>query len=184
MDEKVSQPPASPTQGVEPAPKPGLRQEAVVQTDDYDPLVSCLHYITTKFGMPFSRMGTLAGLPLDDKGRLTVQQFARAATRSGLTASVVRKKPTKVAPMIVPFIALLGNGDAAVVISINRKNKSLQLVFPASSNTIHEVSFSWLEKRSSGHLIYVTREIVDKEAGTKRDGTAKKRHWFWSPMLS
>ena len=184
MDEKVPQPPAGPAQGIRPAPKPRLRQEATVHTDDYDPLVSCLHYIATKFGMPFSRKGTLAGLPLDDDGRLTVQQFARAATRSGLTASVVRKKPTKVAPMVVPFIALLANGDAAVVTSINRKNKSLELVFPASSNTTREVSFSWLKKRSSGHIIYVTREFVDKETGTKRDGAAKKRHWFWSPMLS
>ncbi len=161
-----------------------MRQEATGHTDNYDPLISCLQHIATKFGMPFSRMGTLAGLPLDDEGRLTVQQFARAATRCGLTARVVRKKPTKVAPMIVPFIALLASGDAAVVTSISRKNKSLQLVFPASSNATREVSFSWLQKRSSGHVIYVTRELVEKETGAKQDDSAKKRHWFWSPMLS
>ncbi|MGI9291307.1 MAG: hypothetical protein ACR2QG_08525, partial [Gammaproteobacteria bacterium] len=134
MDKKVSPAPARPAQNIEPGKEPVTRQEATGRTDDYDPLVSCLQYITTNFGMPFSRKGTLAGLPLDDEGRLTVQQFARAATRSGLTASVVRKKPTKVAPMIVPFIALLANGDAAVVTSITRKKKSLQLVVLATSD--------------------------------------------------
>jgi ATP-binding cassette subfamily C protein LapB len=161
-----------------------MRHDAAKDTPRFDPLLACLDYITTLFGMPFSSHGTIAGLPLDDNGRLTLKHFARAATRSGLTASVVRKKPTTVAPMIVPFIAILANGDAAVITSISKKSKSLKLVFPASSSITREVSFSWLEKRSTGHVVYVTREFVSNDATAKSSASTKKRHWFWSPMMS
>ncbi|MGB7205685.1 MAG: hypothetical protein WBD37_09465, partial [Anderseniella sp.] len=99
MDKKVTQKP------VQAPSRPVMRVDANASQQPYDPLVSCLQHITARFGMPFSWQGTIAGLPLDDNGRLNLQQFARAATRSGLTASVVRKKPSSVAPMIVPFIA-------------------------------------------------------------------------------
>ncbi|MGB7204602.1 MAG: type I secretion system permease/ATPase, partial [Anderseniella sp.] len=78
----------------------------------------------------------------------------------------------------------LSNGDAAVITEINKKAKSVKLVFPASTSTSHEVSFSWLEKRSSGYVIYITREMLNKDATGKPADTTGKRHWFWSPMLS
>ncbi len=179
MDTKVQHTPAQ-TAPVRPV-KRGQSTAATVAA--YDPLLSCLEYITSIFAMPFSRQGAVAGIPLDEAGRLPLKQFARAATRSGLTGSVVRKKPTSVAPMVVPYIALLKDGEAAVVTSIDRKSKSLTLVFPASSRNSHSVSFAWLQKRTTGHVVYVTREFV-ADSSDRKTGQNRKRHWFWSPMLT
>ena len=150
----------------------------------YDPLLACLETIAGRLSVPFSRAGALAGLPLE-AGVLSLEMMPRAASRMGLTTRLLRKSPTRVAPMVVPFIAVLEEGDAAVVTHLDPTRKVARVIFAASAPDERQVPFDWLEERANGLVVYVTAAAAGAAAepgpGAPRQ---RPRHWFWSPVLA
>ena len=64
----------------------GLREDLL----HHDPLLDCLVELTRIHARPSTRAALVAGLPLE-KGSLTPSLFARAASRAGLAAKLVRR---------------------------------------------------------------------------------------------
>ena len=64
----------------------GVREDIL----HHDPLLDCLVELTRIHGRPSTRAALIAGLPLE-KGVLPPSLFARAASRAGLSAKVVRR---------------------------------------------------------------------------------------------
>lgn len=163
-------------------PEIDLQSKTEKTGDNYDPLLSCLEYIATSIPQPFSRSGAVIGLPLKN-GCLSIDLLSRAATRMGLSARVVKRKVVRAPTIVVPFIVLFDNGDAAVVVEKDVRNKSFKVVFPANSNEIREVSYKWLAGKSSGHLVYISAAssgVSKPDASTKTTATG---HWFWATVL-
>lgn len=155
------------------------RQEALARQDD--PLLAALDHVARRMGLPFSPGSALAGLPLRD-GRLTVDLFPRAAARAGLAVRLVRRKPSKVPSMVVPFIVLFANGDAGVVTEKAQGRGRAKVVFPNVSDTARSVSLRQLDREGSGYVLYIAAEEETDAAGAEPATGRRKGHWLWSTV--
>jgi ATP-binding cassette subfamily C protein LapB len=81
-----------------------------------DQLLSCLVIMTRIFGSPKSPAALATGLPIGDEG-MTPDLFLRAADRSGLSASQLKRKLDQVDKMSLPAVLLLKNRKACVLLS-------------------------------------------------------------------
>lgn len=153
--------------------------------DQPDTLLACLDHLASHFGLAFSARAALAGLPLVD-GRLTPSLFPRAATRVGLDARLVRGRPSRVPAFVAPFVAIYANGDAAVVLEVDRRRKYARLVMPAASARVRKVPLRKLDDGAVGHVLYVTplsASALAETDTTVRDPASTDR-WFWPVVWS
>ncbi|PKO85114.1 MAG: type I secretion system permease/ATPase, partial [Betaproteobacteria bacterium HGW-Betaproteobacteria-12] len=79
----------------------GLREDVI----HHDPLLDCLVELTRIHGRPSTRAALVAGLPLE-KGALTPSLFARAASRAGLSAKLVRRALERIDEVLLPAVLL------------------------------------------------------------------------------
>lgn len=91
--------------------KIGVREDIL----HLDPLLDCLVELTRIHGRPSTRAALVAGLPLE-KGKLTPSLFARAASRAGLSAKVLRRPLDKIDPALLPAVLLTANDEACVLL--------------------------------------------------------------------
>ena len=146
----------------------------------YDELLDCLEMVTRSFGKPFSRVAVTAGLPLND-GKLTLDLFGRAAARVGLRARLVKRRASRVPAIVVPFIAVLSDGGACVVVSRDARSGTADVLFPGHMDAPRQVNVADLEAEASGYVFYITPEIKAHGLGGS-GGAANQGHWFWSSV--
>lgn len=148
--------------------------------DHDDPLLAALEYLCGHFGKPFSTAAALSGLPLTD-GRLTPGLVSRSADRLGLKVRLLKRKVSRVPALVAPFIVLLDDGMACVVVRKYAKGKKLKAVFPTVSRDAKTLKTAELEKDATGYVIYAAP--ADEEARDEFAREERKRargHWFWS----
>ncbi|MCH4813241.1 type I secretion system permease/ATPase [Halomonas neptunia] len=117
-----------------------------------------------------------AGLPLEE-GRLTPSVFARAASRAGMTARIVKSGLANLNPELFPVIVLLEPGRACIINAIDVKNGVAKAVFPELNEAEVEVGLNALASSYSGEAIYVRPRLrLDDNPETKKK---KGTHWFW-----
>ncbi|MDX2202845.1 MAG: type I secretion system permease/ATPase [Hyphomicrobiaceae bacterium] len=155
-----------------------VRRTAAPAGEPADPLLAALAALVNGAGGLFSAETALAGLPLVPGERLPARLFPRAAQKFGLKAEVVAKRPSQVPALVAPFIALLADGNAAVVLAIDAGKGKAQIVVPALSQQRRSVGLDALDAQASGDVILVAKDETLDATGE----TAGAGHWLWGGM--
>ncbi len=145
-----------------------------------DPLLDCLVELTRIHGRPSTRAALIAGLPLE-KGTLTPSLFARAASRSGLSAKVLRRPLEKIDSILLPAVLLTAGDQACVLLGWDETGEIARLLFPETGQGSVSMSRAELETRYTGIAIFARPHFrFDKR--TPQVGDVKLRHWFWGEL--
>lgn len=142
-----------------------------------DELLECLQTIALAHDHAVTAESLTAGLPLEE-GRLTPGVFARAASRAGMTARIVKSRLVQLNPALFPVVLLLEPGRACVLQALDLKGRRAQVIFPELGDAVSEVSLDGLAESYSGQAIYV-RPRFRFDARGPEVGTQRARHWFW-----
>lgn len=142
-----------------------------------DPLVGVLEILAEHYRKPFSANTVLHGLPLAD-GRLDIGNFADAASRLGLIAKPVFRKPSQVPGLVCPYVAPLKDGGAVVVTSRDFADKSMFVRAPQGAGR-RRIAQGELDALSAGMVIYVADRAQQEAVAGLQKGRAKG-HWLWS----
>ena len=154
----------------------GVREDVL----HLDPLLDCLVELTRIHGRPSTRAALIAGLPLE-KGTLTPSLFARAASRSGLSAKVLRRPLDKIDTVLLPAVLLTAGDQACVLLGWDESGETARLLFPETGQGSVYMARSELEARYSGIAIFARPHFrFDKR--TPQVGDVKLRHWFWGAL--
>lgn len=158
------------------AGKVGVREDIL----HLDPLLDCLVELTRIHGRPSTRAALVAGLPLEN-GRLTPSLFARAASRSGLSAKVLRRPLEKIDSVLLPAVLLTVGDEACVLLGWDESGENARLLFPETGQGSVYLSRAELQQRYSGIAIFARPHFrFDKR--TPQVGDVKLRHWFWGAL--
>ncbi|HEY1096138.1 MAG TPA: type I secretion system permease/ATPase [Alphaproteobacteria bacterium] len=166
----------------------GMRPEAVSKewmirsglVDYEDPLLSCLALMTSLLQKPISRQALKAGLPNADT-RFTPDLCIRAADRAGFSARIVQRSDiNKISGLVLPCIVLLRDGNAAVLLKIDRKTKMAELAAAETGGKIY-VSLKELAQDYIGHAIFVRPKFA---FDPRSDYHSKYdvKDWFWGTL--
>ncbi|WP_425356819.1 type I secretion system permease/ATPase [Vreelandella neptunia] len=152
------------------------RKEGQDSSLNNDELLLCLQAVARMHQHEVSSESLTAGLPLEE-GRLTPSVFARAASRAGMTARIVKSGLANLNPELFPVIVLLEPGRACIINAIDVKNGVAKAVFPELNEAEVEVGLNALASSYSGEAIYVRPRLrLDDNPETKKK---KGTHWFW-----
>ncbi|MEM8686292.1 MAG: type I secretion system permease/ATPase [Pseudomonadota bacterium] len=169
---QASAPAAKNSGKIIPAPAPAEQRD--------DPLLSCLEYVTGHYGKAFSAEAALNGLPIRND-QLSADLLIRAAERLGFKAQLLKRKVARVPALVAPFIVLLNDGTACVVLRKTNRGRKVQVVFPSVSKSRKTLKTSELEKTASGYVFYITpadAEATEDALPSSRE--VERGHWFWS----
>ncbi len=156
--------------------KPGVREDLL----HHDPLLDCLVELTRIHGRPSTRAALVAGLPLEN-GTLTPSLFARAASRSGLSAKVLRRPLERIDPTLLPAVLLLAGEEACVLLGWDESAENARVLFPETGQGTVVLSRADLLARYAGVAIFARPHFrFDKR--TPQVGDVKLRHWFWGAL--
>lgn len=154
----------------------GLREDLL----HHDPLLDCLLELTRIHGRPNTRAALAAGLPLD-KGRLTPSLFARAASRAGLSARVVRRPLDRIDAALLPVVLLTEGDEACILLGWDESGEQARLLFPETGQGSVSLGRDELARRYRGIAIFARPHFrFDKR--TPEVGEVRLRHWFWGAL--
>ncbi|HJV93027.1 MAG TPA: type I secretion system permease/ATPase [Azonexus sp.] len=146
----------------------------------HDPLLDCLVELTRIHGRPSTRAALIAGLPLE-KGSLTPSLFGRAASRSGLSAKLVRRSLERIDEVLLPAVLLLKGEEACVLLGWDDSGDNARLLFPETGQGSVLLSREALAARYTGVAIFCRPHFrFDKR--TPQVGEVRLRHWFWGAL--
>ncbi len=154
----------------------GLREDVI----HYDPLLDCLVELTRIHGRPSTRAALVAGLPLE-KGGLTPSLFARAASRAGLAAKLVRRPLERIEAVLLPAVLLLDNDEACVLLGWDDGGENARLLFPETGQGSVQLGRAELLARYAGVAIFA-RPHFRFDQRTPQVGQVRLRHWFWGTL--
>jgi len=158
------------------AGKPGEREDLL----HHDPLLDCLVELTRFHGRPSTRAALISGLPLE-KGSLTPGLFARAASRAGLSAKLVRRSLERIDAALLPAVLLTDGEEACVLLGWDESGENARLLFPETGQGTVLMARDVLDARYTGVAIFARPHFrFDKR--TPQVGEVKLRHWFWGAM--
>lgn len=161
---------------VPPPAKTGIREDIL----HHDPLLDCLVELSRIHGRASTRAALTAGLPLEN-GSLTPSLFARAASRAGLSARVVRRPLEKVDAALLPAVLLLAGEEACILLGWDETGTSARLLFPDTSQGTVLLSRDDLLARYAGIAIFA-RPHFRFDQRTPEVGAVRLRHWFWGAL--
>ncbi|WP_224963066.1 type I secretion system permease/ATPase [Geomonas subterranea] len=148
-----------------------------------DPLLDSLLLVAKLHGLPASRTGVTAGLPLV-QNRVTVELFPRCAERAGLSCRLVKRPLERIGQMQLPAILLLHNRQACAVVQRLPESDSFKILLPEAGTGEKTVSRAELEKLYTGFTIFVRpRYRIGKSTSVAREDDGKG-NWFWSAITS
>jgi len=158
------------------AGNPGVREDIL----HHDPLLDCLVELSRVHGRPSTRAALVAGLPLE-KGALTPSLFARAASRAGLSAKLVRRPLERIDAVLLPAVLLLNGEEACVLLGWDESGENARLLFPETGQGSVSLNRDELLARYAGIAIFCRPHFrFDKR--TPQVGEVKLRHWFWGAL--
>ncbi|MBB5348208.1 ATP-binding cassette subfamily C protein LapB [Desulfoprunum benzoelyticum] len=146
-----------------------------------DPLSDCLLMLARIHGRRISRATLRAGLPLTNN-RLTVNLFARAATRAGLTSRVLKRPVAEMTNLELPCILLLHDNRALVLVTV-RDDGMATVLLPETGMGQENIPVSELQARYSGYAIFCAPEFHRPETSVS-EMAPRHRDWFWGTLFS
>ena len=172
----MSEPEQHPDPALVPTGKTGVREDIL----HHDPLLDCLVELARYHGRPATRAALTAGLPLEN-GSLTPSLFARAASRAGFAAKVVRRPLERIDSALLPVVLLLAGEEACVLLGWDEAGTTARLLFPETGQGSVQLSREQLLQRYSGVAIFARPHFRFDER-TPEVGDVRLRHWFWGAL--
>lgn len=146
-----------------------------------DVLLECLLFMSQHYGMANTREALVAGLPLVN-GMLTPDLFPRAAHRAGFVVDYYSSPIEAIPNLLLPCILLMNDGQAVVLLSVNKQTSQATLFYPIGSTGQQTVPLSVLEEEYSGTGFYIKRRL-QFDARAPEVLKPREGHWFWSTLL-
>lgn len=146
-----------------------------------DVLLECLLFMSQHYGMANTREALVAGLPLVN-GMLTPDLFPRAAHRAGFVVDYYSSPIEAIPNLLLPCILLMNDGQAVVLLSVNKQTSQATLFYPIGSAGQQTVPLSVLEEEYSGTGFYIKRRL-QFDARAPEVLKPREGHWFWSTLL-
>ena len=156
--------------------KLGVREDIL----HHDPLLDCLVELSRFHGRPSTRAALTAGLPLE-KGSLPPSLFARAASRAGLAAKIVRRPLERIDPALLPVVLLISGEEACVLLGWDETGNTARLLFPDTGQGSVQLAREELLSRYTGVAIFA-RPHFRFDQRTPDVGEVRLRHWFWGAL--
>lgn len=147
-----------------------------------DPLLDCIVLLARLHGRPVSTGVVRAGLPLVDNA-LTVELFARAAKRAGLSARVLRQPLAAINPLTLPAVLLLEGRRACILTAVTPEADQLTVIHPETGLGEEQTSLQEMEKIYSGFVIFV-RPLYRIDNQNVDEQVERPQSWFWGTMFS
>jgi ATP-binding cassette subfamily C protein LapB len=147
-----------------------------------DPLLDCLIILSRIYDRNISKTSLIAGLPLV-QNRLTVELFARAASRADLSSRTLMKSLAEIGSVQLPAILLLHEGQACILAEMNEALNEYKIVLPQSGGGEKVITKDALEKIYSGYAIFVRPKYLTEKTSVAGEQAGKSKHWFWGTIL-
>lgn len=153
-----------------------------VQKQDvrFDPLLDALILLTQLYGKPYTRDALSAGLPIED-GKLDARSFPVAAERAGLSARLFKRTLESLSELTLPALVLLKEKQAAIILDIDKTNKTVKIMRPEFGDSEETISIEALHEQYSGYL-YLLKKRHRFEGRQEQTLDLKVRHWFWGVL--
>ncbi len=144
-----------------------------------DPLLLTLISLCKLLHTPHSADALIAGLPLENN-LLTPQLFARAASRAGISAGLVKRPLERISNLVLPAVLLLRNKNACILLKI--KDNQCTILVPESNDGIKTLPLEELNAEYTGNVFFVQQkhQFDSRSTETLRP---KSLHWFWDVIF-
>jgi len=144
-----------------------------------DGVLQCLQHVARLYDRPSAPMVLMAGLALDDRGRLPFHQLESAADRIGLRAHMTRRPARRLSRTETPAVLERLDGSAEVLLEV--RDKQL-LIFDPQADEASWTSVERVAERYAGRLVLLAPDPT-RERGLEGSAVeAKPEHWFWSEI--
>lgn len=144
-----------------------------------DALAQSILFVARRHGRILSPASLLAGLPLDEHGRLTPRMAEAAARNAGLTARIVRSPLGRVARFALPAVLFLRDEQTCVLLDTD--SDTATVAHPALDDGERAMPLKELEELCDGHILYL---MPARKDGTHGDAPRmEKGHWLRNALL-
>lgn len=148
-----------------------------------DRLLDCLMTMAKLHGLPASRAGLVAGLPLVHN-RITVELFSRAAERAGLSSRIVKIPLDRITKLQLPAILLLHDREACILAEISPEGDKLKIILPESGTGQRVVTLESMEKLHTGYAIFTRPKFRFDKLSQNNLNLDSGKHWFWGAIAA
>lgn len=162
-------------------------QNTTPSAKTFDPLLDCLDCVAAAHGISISHQAILAGLPVDPSGRLSPDLLLRAAQRTGLRGTVVKRKLENIPRAVLPAILLLKGEKAGVLIPVSGADglSAVQFLLAHPDGEMTQAPADLLKRDYSGYAILLSP--LEKIGSIKADESLATRakdpsKWFWQTL--
>lgn len=140
-----------------------------------DALASALAACMRLRGNDVGEEALIAGVSLDNSGRLTPGQAVRAADAHGFRSSLSRRALGDIPDSVLPAVLFLNGRDACVL--IGRTGADVDVIWPSRSDAVLTLPIEELKTVYVGHVLLLQQDPL----ATDVHGPSKaQRHWYWS----
>lgn len=144
-----------------------------------DALAQSILFVARRHGRILSPASLLAGLPLDEHGRLTPRMAEAAARNAGLTARIVRSPLDRVAHFALPAVLFLRDEQACVLLDLDADTATI--AHPALDEGERDMPIKELEELCDGHILYL---MPARKDGTHGGAPRREQgHWLRGTLL-
>jgi ATP-binding cassette subfamily C protein LapB len=147
-----------------------------------DELLECLLWLARHHDRPAASATALAGLPLDEQGRLTPETFARAAVRLGLHATTVKLPIEQLDATGGPLVLYCKDLQAFVFLGWSDDGQFATLVGAELSGVEVQFPREQLTERYTGYAVRVQPEFWFAERSASAARPQAEKHWFWGAL--
>ncbi len=116
----------------------------------------------------------LAGMALDNDGKLTPRLALRAAEAHGYRAAMTRRTLADIPQTVLPAVLFLNGRDACVLTSAT--SSTAHVIWPSRSDSALEMPLAELEQCYAGHVLLLQQ---DAEVEGQLEAQQNSRHWYW-----
>lgn len=156
-----------------------VKKKSVSQdTEDHDPLLKCLVYLTKHYGRSKSAEALVAGLAYHEKN-MGPELFCEAAQNTDLKTQIVQQPSLeKITNASLPVVLILNGNQACILLERSKNGKKCKIFMPETTS-VKDIETKSLKQDYTGYVIYVHphTEFLNPENADSEDAS---RHWFWS----
>ena len=145
-----------------------------------DSLLGCLLLACRAHQVATTKDALIAGLPLRD-GKMTPALFKRAAERTNLVVTILKKPINQIRSEFLPVTLLLKSDEACQLVGIDTVNHTARIIYPELGESEVIVPLAEIAAQYANYMIATkAKYMFDKRAPSV--GKVRLTHWFWGTL--
>jgi ATP-binding cassette subfamily C protein LapB len=153
-----------------------------------DSLLNILLLFCKTYHQSISAQYITEGLPAESSGVTQLFSlgkakglFSRAASRAGLSSSLIERPLANISPLQLPIILLLKDQQTCILDSFSADKKQVKIIIPADETNEQWVDTDVLMSQYLGFSFLLKKKYAHDE-NEVRTLKLEKKHWFWSSL--